>query len=125
MAVTHEQARRQAEASLDAFNRRDPEPIVDMLHDAVAHHGPFVADHVGHERGPIEGKEAQRAFLQWLWAREPALRHVLDDVFVGPDGFAFVTHSEHDGTRYVFVSQVDADGRVRDLHVYHGEPPAP
>jgi hypothetical protein len=124
MALTYEEARRQAEASIDAFNRRDPELIVDMLHDEVAHRGPFVADHTGQEHGRIEGKEAQREFLRWLWAQEPPLRHVLEEVFIGLDGYAFVTHSEHDGTRYVFVNQVDTDGMVRDLHVYHGSPPA-
>ena len=123
MALTYEEARRQAEASIDAFNRRDPDPIVDMLHEAVTHRGPFVAHHLGHERGPIEGKDKQREFLLWLWAKEPTLRHVLEEVFVGSEGYAALTHSEHDGTRYVFVSQVGADGRVRSLQVYHGSPP--
>jgi SnoaL-like domain len=124
VALTYEDARRHAEVCIDAFNRRDPEPIIGMVHHTVAHRGPFVADHVGHEHGRIEGKETQREFLRWLWAKEPNLRHVLDEVFVGLEGFAFMTHSEHDGTRYVFVNQVDADGMVRDLHVYHGPPPA-
>jgi hypothetical protein len=120
MALTYEQARRQAEVCIDAFNRRDPEPILDMVHDAIGHRGPFVVDHVGHEHGRIEGKEAQREFLRWLWAQEPSLRHVLDEVLIGLDGFAMLTHSEQDGTRYVFVNQVDEDGSVRDMHVYHG-----
>jgi len=124
MALTYEEARRQAEVCIDAFNRRDPEPIVGMLHDMVAHRGAFVADHVGHEHGRIEGKAAQREFLRWLWAEEPRLRHVLDEVFVGVGGYAFLTHSEHDGARYVFVNEIDAEGLVRDLHVYHGSPPA-
>jgi len=124
MPLTYEQARRQAEASIDAFNRQDPDAIVDMLHETVAHRGPFVADHLGGEHGRAQGKEAMREFLRWLWATEPHLRHVLEEVFVGLEGFAFLTHSEHDGTRYVFVNQVDDDGLVRDMHVYHGLPPA-
>jgi hypothetical protein len=124
MAMTYEEARRHAEAWIDAFNRRDPEPIVEMLHDVVAHRGPFVADHTGHEHDRIEGKPAQHEFLRWLWAKEPLLRHVLEEVFVGLDGYACLTHSDDDGTRYVFVNQVDADGLVRDLQVYHGSPPA-
>lgn len=124
MSLTYEQARRQAEASIDAFNRQDPDAIVDMLHETVAHRGPFVADHLGHERGRMDGKQAMREFLRWLWAKEPPLRHVLDEVFVGSEGFAFLTHAENDGTRYVFVNQVDDEGLVRDLQVYHGLPPA-
>jgi hypothetical protein len=124
MALTYEEARRQAEVCIDAFNRRDPDPIVAMLHDAVTHRGPFVAHHLGHERGPLEGRDAQREFLRWLWAKEPPLRHVLEEVFLGSEGYAFLTRSEHDGTRYVFVNQVDADGLVREFHVYHGSPPA-
>jgi nuclear transport factor 2 (NTF2) superfamily protein len=125
MALTYEEARRQAEVCVDAFNRRDPDPIVAMLHEEVAHRGPFVADRLGHERDPLEGREAQREFLRWLWAKEPRLRHVLEEVFVGSDGYAFLTRSEHDGTRYVFVNQVDADGVVRHFHVYHGPLPGP
>lgn len=125
MALTYDEARRQAEACIDAFNRRDPDPIVAMLHETVTHRGPYVAQHLGHEGGPLEGREAQREFLRWLWAQEPPLRHVLDEVFVGSDGYAFLTHSEHDHTPYVFVNQVDADGMVRHFHVYHGASPAP
>jgi hypothetical protein len=124
MALTYEEARRQAEVCIDAFNRRDPDPIVAMLHEAVTHRGPFVVHHLGHERGPLEGRDAQREFLRWLWAKEPPLRHVLEEVFLGSDGYAFLTRSEHDGARYVFVNQVDADGLVREFHVYHGSPPA-
>jgi SnoaL-like domain len=124
MALTYEDGRRRAEAWIDAFNRRDPDPIVAGLHETMTHRGPFVAHHLGHERGPLDGRESQREFLRWLWAKEPHLRHVLDDVFVGSDGYAVLTHDEHDGTRYVFVNQVDSDGLVRHLHVYHGPPPA-
>lgn len=124
MALTYEEGRRLAEVSIDAFNRRDPDPIVDMLHEAATHRGPFVTDHLGHEHDHMEGKEAHREFLRWLWAKEPPLRHVLEEVFVGSEGYAFLTRSEHDGTRYVFVNQVDADGLVRDLQVYHGSLPA-
>jgi len=59
-----------------------------------------------------------------LWAKEPALRHVLEEVFVGSEGYAYVTHSEQGGMRYVFVYQLNADGLVRDFHVYSGPPPA-
>jgi SnoaL-like domain len=124
MALTYEQARRQAEAGVDAFNRHDPDGVVDMLHEAVRHRGPFVDHHLGQERGRLEGKEAQREFLRWLWAKEPPLRHVLEEVFVGTEGYAFVTRSEPDGTRYVFVNEVDTEGLVREFHVYHGSPPA-
>ena len=124
MTLTYEEARRQAEASIDAFNRRDPDAIVDMVHETVTHRGPFVDDHLGHEHGRMEGKEALRTFLRWLWAQEPPLQHVLDEVFVGSEGYAFLTHSQHDRTRYVFANQVDANGRVREFHVYHGPPPA-
>lgn len=124
MALTYEEARRRAEVSVDAFNRRDPDPIVATLHEAVTIRGTFVADHVGHERSHLEGRETHGDFLRWLWEKEPPLRHVLEEVFVGSDGYAFLTRSEHDGTRYVFVKQLDADGLVRHLHVYHRSPPA-
>ena len=125
MALTYEEARRQAEVSIDAFNRRDPDAIVAMVHEAVTHRGPFVNDHLGNERSRMDGKEALHEFLRWLWAQEPPLHHVLEEVFVGSEGYAFLTHSQHDGTRYVFVNQVDADGLVREFQVYHGPPPAP
>jgi hypothetical protein len=123
MALTQEEARLQAEVIVDAFNRRDPDPILALLHGAVTHRGPFVAKHLGHERG-LQGTDAQREFLHWLWAKEPALRHVLEEVFVGSEGYAYLTHSEQDGTRYVFVYQLNADGLIRDFHVYSGSPPA-
>lgn len=55
MPLTYEEARRQAEASIDAFNRRDADAFVDLLHEAVTHRGPFGAHHLGHEQGRVEG----------------------------------------------------------------------
>jgi len=124
MGLSYEQARRHAEAAIDAFNRRDADAMAEMLHEKATHRGPLAERHTGRERGHAAGKEAQRAFLQWLWEQGPALRHVLEEVFVGTEGYAFLTHGD-DGTRYVFVNQVDDDGLVIDTQVYHGPPPAP
>ena len=120
MAANHDEAQRQATAWVDAVNRRDLEAIAAMVHEDMTVQGGNTDRHLGHEEGRIEGKQAYRECLGWLHAQEPPVRHVLEDVFTGPQGNAFLTHAEHDGTRFLFVREVDADGLVRSARVYVG-----
>lgn len=126
MALEYEQARRQAQAWVDASNRRDLDAVMALFHEEMTHQGPFADRRLGLENGTIEGKQAHREFMQWLWEhQQPPVRRVLEEVFTGTEGFAFVTRYDHDGTRLVFVWQVDADGLVRNQRVYHAPTPAP
>ena len=122
MALDYEDARQQAMAQIDAFNRRDLDGYEDGLHEEFTLQAPFADRHLGQENGRVDGKQAHREFVRWLWAHEPPLRHVLDEVFIGPHGYAFLTHHEHDGTQVVFVREVDADGLVRSQRVYAARP---
>ena len=120
MAREFDEAQRQAAAWVDAVNRRDLNAVLAMVHEDMTIHGGNTGRHLGREEGRIEGKQACRDFLHWLFSQEPPVRHVLEDVFTGPQGNAFLTHAEHDGTRFLFVREVDADGLVRNARVYIG-----
>jgi hypothetical protein len=123
MALEYDEARRQAEAWVDALNRRDLDAAEAGLHDEMTNASPFVDRHLGSDESRLEGKLAYREFLRWVWAEQPH-QHVLEEVFIGPQGYAFLTHFEHDGTRVFFVREVDADGLVRHQRVYHARPSA-
>lgn len=124
MPADYDEARRQAAAWIDAVNRRDLDAVTAMAHEEMTLQGGNTDRHLGLEDGRIEGKQACREFFGWLFAEEPPVRHVLEDVFTGPMGNAFLTHAEHDGTRFLFVREVDADGLVRSARVYLGQQPA-
>lgn len=122
MAPDCDEAQRQAAAWIDAVNRRDLDAVAAMVHEDMTIQGANAGRHLGREEGRIKGKQACREFLSWVFAQEPPVRHVLEDVFTGPQGNAFLTHAEHDGTRFLFVREVDADGLVRSARVYFGRP---
>jgi ketosteroid isomerase-like protein len=124
MAGDHKEAQRQAAAWIDAVNRRDLDAVAAMVHEDMTVQGGNTDRHLGREEGRIEGKQAYREFLRWLFAQEPPVRHVLEDVFTGPQGNAFLTHAEPDGTRFLIVREVDTDGLVRNAQVYLGRPAA-
>src|SRR5215471_13896365 len=118
MALDYDETRRHVQAWIDALNRRDLDAAMAVFHQEMTHQGPFADWHLGREHARIEGKQAHREFLRWLWDQQPPIRHVLEEVFTGTDGYAFMTRHEHDGTRLIFVWQAGADGLVRDQQVY-------
>ena len=120
--MVHDEARRQAMTLTDAFNRRDMDAIDAELHEEMTHQEPFADSHL------VEGKQAVREFLGSLWAREPSMRTVIEEVFTGPHGYAILARHQHDGGQHdgrqvVFVHEVDADGRVRSMRTYHARLP--
>jgi hypothetical protein len=123
MALDYEEARQQAVAHIDAFNRHDLDAYEAGLHDEFTQQSPFADRHLGHEGDSVGGsKQAHREFLRWLWAQEPPLRHVFDEVFIGPHGYGFLTHHEHDGTQVFWAREVDAAGLVRSQRLYMARP---
>lgn len=122
--MDYDEAWRQAAAAVDAFNRRDLDALQAGLHEEVTHQAPFTGLHLGREDGRVEGKEAHREFVRWLWAQEPQMRSVLVEVFTGPHGYASLIRREDNGAQVIFVHEVDADGLVRSMRVYAARPPA-
>lgn len=84
MAMDYEHARQQAMAYLDAFNRLDLDAAVAGLHEEFTHQSPFADRRPGRHESRLDGKQAHREYLQWLWAQDPPVRHVLDEVFPRP-----------------------------------------
>ena len=122
--MDYEEARRQALAAVDAFNRRDLDALVAVMHEEMTHLGSMADRHLGQEPGRVEGKPAFRDFVRWLWEQEPPLRIVLEEVFTGPRGYVYLTRREHDGARIAFVREVDADGLIRSQRAYYSRPSA-
>lgn len=122
--MDYDEARRRAMAAVDAFNRRDVDALQAGLHEELTHQSPIADSHLGQEDGRVEGKQAHREFVSWLWDREPQMRTVFEEAFTGPHGYAFLVRRESDGRQAIFVREVDADGLVRSQQVYTARPPA-
>ncbi len=122
--MDYDEARRQAMAVVSAFNSRDLDALQALLHEEMTHQAPFADIHLGQEGGRIEGKQAYSEFVRWLWAQQPQLRSVLEEVFAGPQGYAYVVRREDNGGQAVFVHEVDADGLVRSVRVFSSPPPS-
>lgn len=120
--MDYDEARRRAVAAVDAFNRRDLDALQVGLHEEMTHQAPLADRHLGQEDGRIEGKQAHGEFVRWLWAQEPQLRSVLEEVFTGPHGYAYLVRREDNGGQAIFVHEMDADGLVRSLRVFSSPP---
>ena len=123
MAPGYEEVRRQVMAQIDAFNRRDLDAVEAMQHQEMTHQSRLADRYLGQQQGCVDSRQAHREILRWLWAMEPPFRLVLDEVFTGPHGYAFLARHEHDGPRVVVVREVDADGLIRDQRAYLARPP--
>jgi hypothetical protein len=122
--MDYDEARSRAVAAVDAFNRRDLDALQAEMHEDLTHRSPFVDSHVGQEDGRVEGKQAHREFVRWLWAKEPQMRSVFEEAFASPHGYAYLIRREDDGSQVLFVNEVDADGLIRSMRVYTARPPA-
>lgn len=118
MALDYDDAWRQATACIDAFNRRDMDAYEAQLHEEITHQSLFADRRLGQENSRIDGKQVHLEHLRWVWDQHPDTRHVLDEVFIGPHGYAFLAHREHDGVQTIWVREVGADGLVRSQRVY-------
>jgi len=118
MAIDYDEAWRQATAYIDAFNRHDLDAYEAQFHDEVIHGSVTVDDRTGQENSFVYGKQAHRDYITWLWKQNPGWRNVLQEVFVGPHGYAFLTRLEPDGWQVVWVRELGADGLVAHLVLY-------
>ena len=122
--MDYDGARRQAAAYIDAYNRRDMDAYMAQFHEEITHQSAYVDARLGQEDGRIDGKQAFGEYVNWLLEQDPAGRDCLEEVFTGPQGYAFVTRRELDGRKLIFVREVGADGLVRNQRVYGVRPPA-
>lgn len=118
MGLSYDEARRQAAAYIDALNSRDADALEAELHEKIAHQSLYTDRRLGEQDGHVHGKQAHREHMRWVWDQYPDRCHVLDDVFLGPHGYAFLTHRVHDGAHVIWVREVGADGLVRSQRMY-------
>jgi hypothetical protein len=123
MAIDYDEAWRQAEAYIDAFNRHDLDAYESQFHDEIIHGSVTVDDRTGQDNSFVDGKQAHREYITWLWEQNPGWRNVLLEVFAGPHGYAFLTRLEPDGWQVVWVREIDADGLVTSQRLYRSRTP--
>lgn len=72
-----------------------------------------VDDRAGQENSFVNGKKAHREYITWMWEQQPDWRNVLQEVFVGPHGYACLIRLEPHGWQVVWVvSSLRADRRM-------------
>lgn len=123
MAIGYDEAWRHAAAYIDAFNRHDLAAYLAQLHDDVTHGSVTVDDRAGGENSFVRGKQAHSEYITWMWEQQPDWRNVLQEVFVGPHGYACLTRLEPHGWQVVWVRELGADGLVRGQRLYRSRTP--
>jgi ketosteroid isomerase-like protein len=123
--VDRVEARRFAEAWVDAWNRRDVEAVLAHFADDVSFESPKAVAITGAAR--VEGKSALRAYWQSALRHITSLHFELEDVSfdVEARGIVIFYRSLINGSAQRVAEQLQfgADGKVRAGAAYHGAAP--
>jgi ketosteroid isomerase-like protein len=124
--VTRAQAERLAREWIDAWNRRDIEPVLAMYADDLSFTSPTAFEVTG--APTVRGKAALRTYWRAALARIGSLRFSLDRISWDDDGqeLGILYTSEIDGQpkKVMELFRFGPDGLAVATEVFHGKLPA-